>query len=126
MAEHSMCQPLEKIIFINNDKIQCCSRDNLKSCPEYVPLVKHNGYNIDIKKKLKSGFLPGRPLPHGESQLGSPAFEAFHRAKSFSACFSFCFSSPKLKSPSPEIKKILSCFIDEYEVSPSETKLTFF
>ncbi len=25
---------------------------------------------------------PGRPCPHGESQLGSPSFAFFHRAKS--------------------------------------------
>ena len=31
---------------------------------------------------------PGLPLPHGESQLGSPGFDAFQRAKSLSDFFS--------------------------------------
>jgi hypothetical protein len=41
---------------------------------------------------------PGRPFPHGDSQEGSPTFEAFHKAKSAGDRFSPCaalVSSPK-------------------------------
>ena len=42
---------------------------------------------------------PGRPRPQGDSQLGSPGFEFFQTAKSFSDRFS---PSPVVvRSPSP-------------------------
>lgn len=41
---------------------------------------------------------PGLPLPHGESQAGSPALLFFHNAKSVEDLFSFC-CSVVVKSP---------------------------
>lgn len=38
-------------------------------------------------------------FPHGESQEGSPGFDAFQSAKSVTLCFSFCLSSEILSSP---------------------------
>ncbi len=39
---------------------------------------------------------PGRPLPHGEGQLGSPGFAPFQRAKSSGS--SFC-SPTAMRAP---------------------------
>ena len=43
---------------------------------------------------------PGRPFPHGESQLGSPGFDAFQRAKSLSDFFSLLYVFANDPSPS--------------------------
>lgn len=43
---------------------------------------------------------PGRPLPQGESQQGSPALLFFHRAKSvwdFFSPWSFVLKSPRMR-----------------------------
>ena len=42
--------------------------------------------------------VPGRPLPQGEGQVGSPGLEAFHSAKSRGLRFSLVAKSA---SPSP-------------------------
>lgn len=42
---------------------------------------------------------PGRPLPHGHGQDGSPGLEAFHRAKSLGDRFSLKRSAEMLRSP---------------------------
>lgn len=42
---------------------------------------------------------PGLPGPHGEFHKGSPAFDFFHRAKSFGERFSLSLSSDMLRSP---------------------------
>ncbi len=40
---------------------------------------------------------PGRPLPHGESHVGSPSLPAFQRTKSLTSSFSY--SSSATRSP---------------------------
>ena len=47
--------------------------------------------------KLYQGPIPGRPRPQGDSQNGSPGFDAFHNAKSVGLRFSLV---SKLDSPS--------------------------
>lgn len=48
-------------------------------------------------------------LPHGDSQEGSPSFEAFHRAKSLGFLFSVNLSDDILKSPKKQTQKEAYC-----------------
>lgn len=45
---------------------------------------------------------PGRPLPQGHGQDGSPGLEAFHRAKSLGDRFSLRRSAEMLRSPAEQ------------------------
>ncbi len=72
--------------------------------------MKAEGENLAHTRRMRLGAHlamaehsichPGRPLPHGDSQNGSPALDFFHSAKSLALRFS-PESRPALSAPSP-------------------------
>lgn len=56
--------------------------------PSRAPLLDIRMHLITLYTARWSVPPPGLPLPHGESQAGSPGLAAFHRAKSWELRFS--------------------------------------
>ena len=50
-----------------------------------TPILHYYPYLAIVEHSI---CQPGRPLPQGESHIGSPGLDAFHRAKSLALLFS--------------------------------------
>jgi hypothetical protein len=61
-------------------------------------------YDTDISHMLHP---PGLPLPHGDSQKGSPGLAAFHKAKSWLLRFSWLSKLASLSDASAALPTLL-------------------